>query len=280
MGVTITDDGLTVDTTSPQEFYRRSFASLKEANADFHKDATRKKRVRLVDRNFATADPTTLDAIRIERAYHTKIDGVSVVGPYHRGVAVYFGLYAGILDVSVEGANVGFFVGSGAAAVPFTIEKLWPDGEHHNSASNQALVKQSRFHSQIEGSTGFVLNGGDNVVFTQTTVEGSKRVARGWNLAPRAPRGSLTLDRSWLEVAADVAVEFDGFKTQFEITRFNMQVLPDVFLDCRGDQGSTIIFDRNNWPAVPKMILSKSTNVELGRNSFSDDEFWDQVERV
>lgn len=280
MSVYMDENGVTVDTSDTEPLFIRSFDTLKSANQNFHSDKARKKRVRLQDVNFYT-EFDWLSAIHIERAYHAKVDGCSVVGPYRRGVEFYFCLYGSIVDVSVEGAKQGFFLGSGAAVDPATGEKLWPDGEHNNSASNQACVAQCRFHGQHDDAVGFVLEGGDNVVFEQTTVEGNK-CKTGWKLAPRAPRGYLTLSHSWLEVPVATAIDFDGHQTWFEIRKLNLDgsKMPEVLLDCRGDQGSTVYFNQNNWPSVPKIILGRDTNVELGRNSFSDDEFWASVTRV
>lgn len=262
----------------PQKFFRRAFPSLAKANEQWN-DSRLKNRVNIVDADFVTDEPFE-HAIHIERAFHAEVKCVNILGPYARGVSMHFCLYGSIADVNVEGAMEGFFIGSGAVVVDnMTGEKLWIDAEHNNSASNQARIVQSRFHGQHPEAVGFILEGGDNVLFEQTTVEG-KSCRTGWQLAPRASWSQLTLNKAWLEVPVETAIEFDGHGTFFEIRQFNLGVTPGIFLDCRGDQGSTIFFEKNNWKSVPKMILGRDTNVELGKNSFSDDEFWDAVERV
>lgn len=283
MSVTVSDNSVTVDTSEPGRYACRMFPTLKAANQHWNAKKP-KNRFKVIDSDFATSDIGTIEpfdhAIHVERAFHAKIENVNILGPYSRGVSMHFCLYGSIRNVNVEGAIEGFFVGSGAEVVdPESGTKLWPDGEHHNSASNQARIVQARFHGQHDDAIGFILEGGDNVLFDQTTVEGGK-CKTGWRLAPRAPWSQITLNQSWLEVPVKTAIDFDGYGTFFEIRKFNMGVAPEVFLDCRGDQGSTIFFEKNNWKTVPKIILGRTTNVELGKNSFSDDEFWDSVQRV
>lgn len=244
----------------------RRFASLAESKDHLW------ERVVVRDVDFRSPSGVELPAaIHCERPWRGRFEGLQIHGLYAVGIDLHFALYARIDNCSVDNCDTGYFIGD---ATP-----VWDDATQSNSASNLARLIACRFVGRKPTDIGFELYGGSNVRYEQCVVEGHE-CDTGWDLHPRTARTKTTLLDCHLEVEAITAINYDGYNNWLIIDGLELAKKPEVLLDCRGDQGSTIYFDRNNWKSVPKIILGRDTNVELGRNSFTDDEFWASVERV
>lgn len=246
--------------------FERRFASLAESSS--HK----KEHVN-IERSSFVPEPTdpSGDAIHVERPWRLDINHVDIEGPYDRGVVVHFGLYAGLTNISTNGPKTGFWVGNG---VP-----VWPDATHFNSASNQSVLDRCRHHGQSVDDIGFDIDGAANVFVNNGTVEGHD-CKIGWRIRPRAAKGSCRLQDCWLETVngCKTAIVWDGYNGKLIIDNLTIKHLPDVLLDTRGDQGSTVVIQNNTWDTIPPIKLDPTTTVVFGAgNSFSCREFYNAL---
>lgn len=216
----------------------------------------------------------------MERPWRGEVRRTRIVGPYDRGVSFHFCLYATCINTSVEGgAKEGYFVGSGAE-IQKDGQKLWPDAEHSNSASNQAYFRQARYHGQSEDGVAFIAQGLSKVEYVLCTVEG-EACKLGWSIEFKHANAGCSIKDAHIEVPLKTAIYFDGYNSVVNIDglRFSKPDIPEVLLDCRGDQWSTVNVTNNTWPKVPPILAAKDTKFNLFGNTFSDEEFYSAIVR-